>query len=815
MVGVWTGLLGAQTAVAANKARVELLPSVSAVAPGQSFDVGMKFSLDEGWHIYWKNPGDSGAAPKAKWNLPDGVEASPLQFPLPKRKLQSGIITTFVLSHEPVLITQISTPDSISGSKITLKADVQWLVCSKSQCLMEKQSAKVSIPVVANASEVKQANERVFATARKKFPVAAGKAKYVRITPSLSKGSFSPGSTFEVQLEVNIKPSFHIQSDKPLIAGLVATDVFMNLYETVFFDPPLYPEAEVRNMPGVGKLSEFGGKIAIRIPGETDTEMTGASVNVGGLFVYQACNEKGTCYAPEGVEWGFNVPIAGAAADNVPAEKLAAIGDGDETAPPTAVAATKPIEDEPVAPVEKTGEESLAKQAAVENEHATSTSTADAEAGGLEAYLTQFGTIGLLFGCFIYGLVVNATPCVLPLLSIKVMGFVQQAHQSRRHTLMLGLSFGAGVMIFWVVLGLLASRGTNILQFPAAVIALGAVVTALSLSMLGVYTLQAPQAASKLDQSMAQEGLGSSFGKGALAPVLGFACTGPMLAGAFAWATQQPPHIAILAFLMAGLGMALPYMVLGAFPNWLSFVPKPGNWMITFERIMGFMLLAMVIWLIHPLITLLGPAGLEWTLVFYVAIGMGCWILGKISPMMESPVRLRYRGTAAMIVLASGLTIYGYALEPDAGGMHVLPTYVAGPAEISSEEWAEHVPWRKWSPEAVREAVLAGNPVFVDFTAAYCTVCKVNKKRATNTLEVRAKMESMGVVPLQGDFSTGDDLVFEELQKHKRGGVPLNLIFAAGKPDHPIVLKPNLTRDYLLEKLDEANQTTLAAADRG
>ena len=205
------------------------------------------------------------------------------------------------------------------------------------------------------------------------------------------------------------------------------------------------------------------------------------------------------------------------------------------------------------------------------------------------------------------------------------------------------------MLLFFVILGLLAAQGKNVLQYPAGVIALGAVVMALALSMLGVYTLQVPSAATSLDAKIQREGVASSFGKGALAPVLGFACTGPLLAGAFGWATKQEPHIAVLAFVFAGLGMASPYVLLGANPNWLSFLPKPGNWMITFERIMGFLLMGMVIWLLHPLVYHIGAEGLEWTLAFLVFVAMACWIWGKIDVSMSTVVRWKYRAGAGAL----------------------------------------------------------------------------------------------------------------------------------------------------------------------
>ena len=368
--------------------------------------------------------------------------------------------------------------------------------------------------------------------------------------------------------------------------------------------------------------------------------------------------------------------------------------------------------------------------------------------------------------------------------------------------MLLGLSFGIGVVLFFIVLGFIAAAGRNLLQFPVVIIGLGAIVTALSLSMLGVYTLKAPDAAAKLDANITQEGILASFGKGALAPILGFACTGPLLAGIFGWATAQEPHVAVFAFVFTGLGMASPYVLLGANPNWLSFLPKPGNWMITFERIMGFVLLAMVIWLIHPLVTQIGSEGLEWTLAFFVAVAMACWVLGKVNMTMPSEQRWRYRGCATALILVTGGLIYGVIYPLDEALARQRKVAETPSIPLNGDD--NRIEWQVWSKDAVRKEVLSGKTVFVDFTAAWCTVCKVNKKVAINTPEVLGKMQEFGILLFRGDFTSYDEEIAGMLKKHSRAGVPLNLIYPAGKPDHPILLRPNLAMKYLLNKLQEA-----------
>jgi len=793
---------------AAPKAKVSLVASVEAIVPGEAFEVGVRFELEDNWHIYWINSGDSGLPPRVVWKNPDGFSVGDFVFPIPKRHHSPGDIVTNILPGKPMLVATVTPPASMSEKKVTLGADVIYLVCND-KCLREKTHVTLEMPVLSPGVEATSANRKLFKRARRAAPQAT--SKYLTVSAEGSPKTISAGAKFEVLVTVDIKRGFHIQSNKPTMPSLIAADIFLKPSDGVEFGEAVYPKPHFREVPHLGKLSEFEGKITIRIPAEVDAERGGDPVRVAGVLRYQACTSKGSCMPPSGVsfEWASSAKGSGDAAP-VTAEKLAAAVDapsGGETdaghVGDTNAGALDSIRED--------GAEAVAKIEPADEALNTSASTSDDD--GLEAFFKGLGPVGLLFACFLYGLFINATPCVLPLLSIKVLGFVQQAHESRKRTFLLGLSFGSGVLIFFVLLGLLAAQGKNVLQYPGAIIVLGGIVMSLALSMLGVFTLQAPSSASSLEAKISQEGLAASFGKGALAPVLGFACTGPMLAGAWGWATQQPPTMAILAFLFTGLGMASPYMLLGANPNWLGFLPRPGNWMITFERVMGFLLLAMVIWLIHPLITLIGSEGLEWTLAFYVALAMGCWMWGKVQITMPPGVRWRYRGGAMVIVGTSALLVFGWVFPL---GSAMNRTEAAMLADSSSGGGpAEGIVWQRWSPEAVEGAVSSGRVVFVDFTAAYCTVCKVNKKVAINTGEVTAKLAEVGAALFRGDFSRGDPDIFDELQKRGRGGVPLNLIFPPGRPESPLVLRPQLTKSYLLEKLDEAvrigNQTASAS----
>ena len=764
-VVVWSG---SSAHAAETKAKLSLIPSVEAVVPGQPFEVAIRFQLESGWHIYWQNSGDGGLAPSVRWTLPAGFSAGELQYPTPRRHVSPGDIITNILSGEPILIVKVSPPATTQENSVKLLAAVGYLVCEKS-CLREDAILSLEMPVQASG-DAKPKNTDVFERARRAMPKAT--SKYVTLTPSVTPDPLSPGTKFDLVVTVEVTRGHHIQSHKPLAPSLIPSDVFVERQDGVRFSRPLFPEPKIRPDKYLGKLSEYDGRVTVRVPGEVDGSRTAGPIRIAGIFTYQACDEEGHCFPPDAVS--FSLTSGSASAAPV------------EAAQPASSAA-------PVTP-------------------STPMSGSLSDKSGLEGVLGRFGLVGLLLGCFLYGLFINATPCVLPLLSIKVLGFVHQAHESRRRTLALGLAFGAGVMLFFVILGLLAAAGTNILQFPEAVIGLDMVVMAMGLSMLGVFTLQPPTAAVTLEAGIKKEGPLSSFGKGALAPVLGLACTGPLLAGAFGWATQQPPHIAVSAFLFMGLGMSSPYMLLGANPHWLSFLPKPGEWMITFERIMGFLLLAMVIWLLHPLVVQIGTEGLEWTLVFLVFVGLACWVLGQVRFDMSVARRWAFRGGAVGLVVLVGGVIYR-------GVFPLREAVAAARAErealancCANGECSGKIPWRPWSERAVEETVRGGTIAFVDFTAAYCPQCRINKIVAINTPEVAEKLKALGVATFQGDLSSGDADIFAALQKHGRGGLPLNLIYPAGRPEAPLVLDTELTKSYLLQKLDEAAVLRSASA---
>jgi thiol:disulfide interchange protein len=260
-----------------------------------------------------------------------------------------------------------------------------------------------------------------------------------------------------------------------------------------------------------------------------------------------------------------------------------------------------------------------------------------------------------LLGGLLGGLILNVMPCVLPVISIKILSFVQQAGEDPKRVLRLGLAFSAGIMVWFWAFAWLSTRGQIPWQYPEVVVALGSILFVFSLNLFGVFELVLPgSAAGTLDALAGREGYTGAFLKGLLAPLLGAGCPAPFMGGAFAYALAQPPWVVFLVFSAAGVGMAAPYLVLSAQPAWLRYIPKPGAWMVTFKQAAGFVLLGTVVWLLWILADQIDGRGVVWTVAFWGFLGLAAWLFGKAKPTWEP-------GRRAVILIASiGVVLLGF-----------------------------------------------------------------------------------------------------------------------------------------------------------
>ena len=281
--------------------------SASAIAPGQAFEVAVQFDIPDEFHIYWKNPGDSGAAPVINWSGPSGFEYGELRFPVPSKHESVGLVTN-ILEGRPILLTTITPPKDLKvGEPVTLNADVRWLVC-KDACFpgSKKLEIKLNTASTPKSSDDEKTLE-VFAAAARDLPVAPGKAKYSTIKAHASKDTVSKGDSFEVVLEVEIKKGFHTQSHKPLGEFFIPTELFIETVEGFNYGDPRWPEPHIRTDKILGKISEYAGNVQIKIPVKVAAPTLTRDVTVAGLLRYQACDNNGRCFPPENVPWSASL----------------------------------------------------------------------------------------------------------------------------------------------------------------------------------------------------------------------------------------------------------------------------------------------------------------------------------------------------------------------------------------------------------------------------------------------------------------------------------------------------------------------------
>jgi thiol:disulfide interchange protein DsbD len=411
----------------------------------------------------------------------------------------------------------------------------------------------------------------------------------------------------------------------------------------------------------------------------------------------------------------------------------------------------------------------------------------------------------MLLYAFLGGLILNVMPCVLPVIALKILGFVAQARENPREVRRLGLIYAAGVLVSFLVLAIivigLKAAGSKAgwgFQFgnPYFLVAMTTLVTLIALNLFGVFEVtlggQAMDTAARLSS---KHGAAGAFFNGLLATILATSCTAPFLGAAVGFGFAQPPLIVVLVMLTVGLGLSAPYLVLSWQPAWLKFLPKPGLWMERFKVAMGFPMLAAAVWLLSIVAVHYGERT-WWLAIFLSFVAMAAWVYGAF--LQRGTKR---RGLALGAVLALLVASYGYALENQLRWREPLPPETA---TGSLKEGMDGIDWQRWSPETVTRARAAGRPVLVDFTAKWCLTCQANKKLALEIPSVRAKLKQIQAAALLGDYTRFPADITDELNRFQRAGVPLVLVYPRDATLPPIVLPEVLTPGMVLEALDKA-----------
>lgn len=384
------------------------------------------------------------------------------------------------------------------------------------------------------------------------------------------------------------------------------------------------------------------------------------------------------------------------------------------------------------------------------------------------------------------GLILNLMPCVFPILSMKALTLVEKRGIERSEGRLLGLIFGAGVILTFLALGavFLAVRAAGgdaawgmQLQSTGVVAGLALLMFLIGLNFLGVF--EVGTSLQSVGSGVRDSGRRGAFLTGVLAVFVAAPCIAPFMAGALAYALGQPPHVALAVFGFLGVGLALPFVIVAFYPNLLAFLPKPGPWMVRLRQVLAFPMFGAAIWLVWVLAAQTGPNGVLWALIMLLAAGFTAWafsLRGTLS-----------RVTAAAAALLTAGLLYAAATQPT----------------VSQAPSAADALWSDWSPEAVEAARSEGRPVFVDFTAAWCVTCQVNKAGALSDRNVTAHFAAHDVALFRADFTNRDRRIADTLAQHGAAGVPLYLMYPAGG-GAPDVLPPLLTGTIVTRAVDRA-----------
>lgn len=396
------------------------------------------------------------------------------------------------------------------------------------------------------------------------------------------------------------------------------------------------------------------------------------------------------------------------------------------------------------------------------------------------------------------GLILNLMPCVLPVLSIKLLSVVEQGGRSRSDVRAGFLASAAGIITSFLALAAAAvalkSGGAAVgwgIQFqqPLFLTAITLLVALFAFNLLGFFEIGLPSGlADRLGRPAPQAGepkskareLAGHFGSGAFATLLATPCSAPFLGTAVGFALARGASEIFLIFTMLGIGLAAPFLLVAAFPGLASRLPRPGGWMVTLRYILGLALVATAVWLLTVLANQIGAPATAVAAALLIGLGFVLW-LGR------NPARARG-------ALATGIAVLL------AFGAFALPSSFAEAPKVQVVE-------DNWTPldEAEIAALVAGgNLVFVDVTADWCITCQVNKKLVLDTDEVREILERESTVAMRGDWTSPDETITAYLASFGRYGIPFNAVYGPGAPDG-VALPELLTLDAVRKAVAEAS----------
>jgi thiol:disulfide interchange protein DsbD len=741
---------------------------------------------DPHWHSYWRNPGDSGLPTRLEFELPSGFAAGPIDWPAPQR-LFIPPLANYGYEGEIVLPFSLEVPATASG-RVLIKARASWLMC-RDVCIPGEADVRLELPVASSSAQpVRSRHAALFGQAAAKAPLGIVDAQV-----SVEADRLSIGLPDRLEAGGRGVPADALQFFPYHESALVhaAPQWLMALEGGP--DPIIRRRLELQlSSDGIRQVASGAEELlaaarGIVVAGDAVFELRPARASEplsGGQLLARV--EGAPAVAPKPLS-GNRLGLAGSAVDARPgAAGQAGLFDGLLRSTPGA------------------GSGGAAPSA-------VSSAAALAAAAGP-------GLWAALLLAVAGGLILNLMPCVFPVVGLKVLSFATPGQSPRRSA----IAFAAGVVVsFWVLAAaLMALRAAGVaagwgfqLQSPAFVAAMALLFVAIGLNFAGLFEVGLGMTRlARFDQPAAAAGEGarspvwSTFGSGVLAVVVATPCTAPFMGSALGFTLSASLIETVAVFTALGLGMSLPYLLLGWFPRWLRWLPRPGRWMESLRQFLAFPMFATVTWLAW----VLGQqAGIDAVLALGLAavlLALAGWIYGRFVQQAGQarpwPILLALFALAAALWTAwpAEPPSTGQPAQSSSGSAPIATTGGAAGSVPVSEGSADPAAWEPWSKARVEQLLAAGRPVFIDFTAAWCVSCQVNKKVVLDRAPVVEAMRARGVARLRADWTRRDPQITAELARWGRSGVPLYLYFpAAGQS--PQLLPELLSDDIVLAAL--------------
>lgn len=749
-------------------------------------------TIEPGWHVYSLTQ-PKGGPRAAKLVLGESADYKAIgdwqSFPEPHRRVDNEIWQGLTLEEHDDLVTwylPIEFAEGVDFDSAKVTGSVSLQAC-KEACVPFKQSfaaskgsgVKIGPVVVRQPTNVATAETQAAKPAEPDVPQPPSQAGVFRAKDSvvtwygwLADGAVEPGGRTFLYLRAEMPEGWHInaydkeassRANQPTLIAMKPNDGFS------FYYPERRTKVIEKESPieGFGMLRYHEGLAMWAVPIDAVTELQAGEYTLEGWLGYQACEITegglGTCELSKGAKFTAKLTVGDAGGSKPatisfsPAKYKEAASVASEVAD-TLQVATKATDNLKI--IEFTG---------------------SSNAGNL-------GLASMLGAALVGGLILNLMPCVLPVIGLKIMAFAKQGGESRSRVFMLNLAYVAGLIAVFMLLATLASLtqwglAGNDFEWGELntqtwfKVFMAALVFVMALSFLGVWEIPLPGFAggSKAAEMASREGYGGAFSKGVLTTILATPCSGPFLGPVFGYTIGQSLGTTYLIFLFVGLGMSLPYLLIGAFPALVQWIPKPGMWMETFKQLMAFVLLGTVVYLLS---TINSDYYIP-TLALLVALWFACWLGGR-QP-ITAPLARRSVAWMLGLVTAVGVGLVGFAPK----------------SEVT-------LPWKDYSPDQLAAAKDSGRIVLVDFTADWCLTCQWNLVTAIDKPAVKGVVDANNVEVLKADWTDEDEAIENALMQLRSRSIPLLAIYPAGRPNEVIVLRDTVTQTQVLQALAAA-----------